>query len=229
MSVTAEKQSLVRSATKAEERFFLDWPAWAGRLLKLIFLGVRVELVNHPDLEAVGPVILAHWHGDDLALLPSLSHLKASILVSQSRDGSALSRAIEVLGHQACRGSSSRGGAEGLLAMKRALESGRNVAFAADGPRGPRLVAKPGPVYLAAKTGRPICPLGVAVTRAFTFEKSWNRTRLPLPGAKLIIYFGPLLTLPPEAARWPLHQQSRILSAAISDAARQAELLQGQG
>lgn len=209
---------------QAEEKFILDWPAWAGRLLKLINWGVRVRLIGHPNLEMEGPVILAHWHGDDLALLPTLPHLKADILVSHSRDGSALSRAIEVLGHQAVRGSSSKGGAGALLAMKRSLENGRNVAFAADGPRGPRLVAKPGPAYLAAKTGRPIAPLGMASTLAHTFKGSWNKTRLPLPGSKMVIAFGPVLHLPPEAARWPSHHQSRIVAAAISDAVRQAEL-----
>lgn len=206
------------------EQFMLDWPAWAGRLLKLINWGVRVRLVGHPDLEKEGPVILAHWHGDDLALLPTLPHLRADILVSHSRDGSALSRAIEVLGHRAVRGSSSKGGAGALLTMKRSLENGRNVAFAADGPRGPRLVAKPGPAYLAAKTGRPIAPLGMASTLAHTFKGSWNKTRLPLPGSKLVIAFGPTFHLPPEATRWPACQQSRVVGAAISDAVRQAEL-----
>lgn len=207
-----------------EEKFRLDWPAWAGRLLRLIHMGVRPRLVGYPDLEKEGPVILAHWHGDDLSLLPSLTHLRAAILVSHSRDGSALSRAIEVLGHQAVRGSSSRGGAGALLAMKRSLEDGRNVALAADGPRGPRLVAKPGPAYLAAKTGRPIAPLGTASSLAFTFKRSWNRTRLPLPGSRLVIAFGPLLYLPPEATRWPAHQQSLVVGAAIADASRKAEL-----
>ncbi|MDR0882949.1 MAG: DUF374 domain-containing protein [Candidatus Adiutrix sp.] len=205
------------------ERFFLDWPTWAGRLLKLIFRGVRLRIVGEPDLAEVGPIILAHWHADDLCLLPTLPHLRADILVSQSRDGAMLGRALAVLGHQARRGSSSRGGAAGLLALKHSLESGHNVAFAADGPRGPRLVAKPGAFYLAAKTGRPLAPLGVAVDMAFTFKKSWNQTRLPLPGAQVVIAYGPLLTWPREAARWPAHQQSHLLGAAIDGAVRLAE------
>lgn len=219
-----ERPEPAKGRHEAEENFRLNWPAWAGRLLKFINLGVRLRIIGHPDLDREGPVILSHWHGDDLALLPTLPHLRADILVSHSRDGSALSRAFDVLGHQAVRGSSSRGGAGGLLTMKRSLESGRNVAFAADGPRGPRLVAKPGPAYLAAKTGRPVAPLGAASTLAYTFKRSWNRTRLPLPGARMVIAFGPLLYLPPEAARWPAHRQSLMVGAAIADAVRAAEL-----
>jgi lysophospholipid acyltransferase (LPLAT)-like uncharacterized protein len=108
--------------------------------------------------------------------------------------------------------------------LKKALSQGRNAVFAADGPRGPRLVAKPGPAFLAAKTGRPLYPCGVAVSRAYVFKNSWHQTRLPLPGARVVFVFGPPLIFPPEAARWPAHHLSRIVGAAISDAARLAEI-----
>ncbi|MDR1045265.1 MAG: lysophospholipid acyltransferase family protein [Candidatus Adiutrix sp.] len=204
--------------------FPLDWPAWLGRFSKALYATVRLRLINHPNLEEIGPIIMAHWHGDDLCLLPTLPQMKASILVSQSRDGDILSRTFSVLGHRPIRGSSSRGGAAGLLAMKKALESGHNVALAADGPKGPYQVAKPGAAYLAAKTGRPLVPLGVAVSRACTFKKSWSKNRLALPGSRLVIAFRPPVYLPPEAARWPGHRQSRVLGAEISAAVREAEL-----
>ncbi|GHV56835.1 hypothetical protein FACS189460_2350 [Deltaproteobacteria bacterium] len=204
--------------------FFLDWPAWAARFLILLSRTYRLRIIGQPDPESLGGAVMAHWHGDDLALLPTMRHMRASILVSQSRDGEILSRALEVLGHSPCRGSSSQGGAKGLLLLKRALAAGRIADFAADGPRGPRLVAKPGPAYLAAKTGRPLYPVGVAVSPAYVFKGSWHQTRLPLPGARVVIAFGRPLRLPPEAARWPAHHQSRLVSAAIADTGRAAEL-----
>lgn len=227
--LAAEADDLAAEA--GEDSFFLDWPAWVGRLLKLMFLPVQVRTFNKPDLASQGSAIIAFWHGDDLCLLPTQPWLHANILVSHSRDGSMLSRTFRVLGHQACRGSSSKGGAGGLIALKKGLEQGVNAAFAADGPRGPRQVAKPGPVYLAAKTGRPIYPLAVAVNRAYVFKKSWNKTRLPLPFSKLAIAFGQPLLFPKEAARWPAYQQSRILTAAILDTERlaQEELRRWQG
>lgn len=208
---------------KNPERFPLDWPAWAGRLLAWSAKLLRVRIFDFPDPEASGAVIFAHWHGDDLAMLPHFGHLHPRILVSQSRDGAILSRAVSVMGFPTSRGSSSRGGAAGLLALKQSLLAGQSVVLAADGPRGPRCVAKPGPVYLAAKTGRPLLPCGAAVSFCHTF-RSWNRTRFPLPGARLVIAFGPLTYLPPEAAKWPAHVQSRYLTILISDAARKAEL-----
>ena len=202
-------------------RFFLDWPAWAARLMVLFSRTWRLRVVGQPDPDGAG--IMVHWHGDDLVLTPAMRHMNTAILVSPSRDGDRLGRALEALGHRACRGSSSRGGAEGLLALKKALAEGRNAVFAADGPRGPRLVAKPGPGFLAAKTGRPLYPAGVAVSRAHVFGNSWHQTRLPLPGARVVVAFGPALRLRPEAARWPPHHLSRLVGAALADAARAAE------
>ncbi len=210
-----------------EERghnFTLNWPRWAARFLLLSSKLVRTEIIRCPDPAQSGPLIFALWHSDDLSLLPHFRNIPADVLVSPSRDGSILSEALPVLGFQTVRGSSSRGGFGGLLALRRSLENGRSVVFAADGPKGPRQVAKPGPVYLAAKTGRPIYPVGAACDHAYIFKKSWNKTRLPWPGARLVVVFGPPLHVPPEAAKWSGREQSRLLTAAISDAAQSARL-----
>ena len=182
----------------------------------------RLRVIGQPEPAVNG--VMAHWHGDDLVLTPTMRHMNTAILVSQSRDGARLGRALAALGHQPCWGSTTRGGAAGLLALKQALARGRNAVFAADGPRGPRLVAKPGPAFLAAKTGRPLYPAGVAVSRAYVFKNSWNQTRLPLPGARVVVAFGPPLEFPPEAVRWPPHQLSRLVGAALADTSRAAEL-----
>jgi lysophospholipid acyltransferase (LPLAT)-like uncharacterized protein len=204
------------------EKYFLDWPAWAGRLMLLYSRTWRLRVIGQPEPTVNG--VMAHWHGDELALIPTMRHMNTAILVSPSRDGARQARALASLGYHISRGSSARGGAGGLLALKRALAEGRNAVFAADGPRGPRLVAKPGAGFLAAKTGRPLYPAGVAVSRAYVFKNTWNQTRLPLPGARVAVVFGPPLWLPPEAVRRPAHHLSRLVGAALSDAARTAEL-----
>lgn len=206
-----------------DEKYFLNWPAWLGRFLKVYAHLLRVRFIDMPDLGNIPPAILAIWHCEDMMMLPYFTKYDISILISQSRDGAILSRAVEALGFSTCRGSSSKGGASGLIALKRSLTDGRHVVFAADGPRGPLMVAKPGAVYLAAKTGCAIYPMGSAVSRAWVSEKSWNKTRLPQPGAKVVIAFGPPLYFPREAVHWPAHAQSRALGAAISDTVRLAE------
>lgn len=207
-----------------DETFFMNWPVLAAYFLMLSSKLVRTRTIGFPDLDEVGPVILAHWHREDLAMLPQCGHTKGCILISESRDGSILSKAVKAMGYSTCRGSSSRGALGGILALKQALENGRTIVVAADGPKGPRNIAKPGAVYLAAKTGRPIYPVGSALSYCYEFSRSWNKTRLPLPGAKLMKVFGEPLFIPPEGAKWPAYQQSRILTCAISDTVRKAEL-----
>ena len=210
------------AAIPDDERFCLDWPAWAARLLTLSAKTYRTRVIGHPDLAEAGPVIYAQWHCEDMSILPHFGFTRANILVSQSRDGAMLSRAVKVMGYDSCRGSSSRGGLGGLLALKRSLENGQSVVLAADGPRGPRGVAKAGPVYLAAKTGRPVYPAGTACSNRHVFQGTWSKTGLPLPGSKLAVVVNPPLFFPPEAARWPTHIQSRLMTAAIEDAVQAA-------
>ncbi len=84
-------------------------------------------------------------------------------MVSRSFDGEFIARTIEKLGFVAVRGSSSRGGAAALLGLKAQLEFGNPVVFTIDGPRGPKYVAKPGPVLLARASGLPMAAFYVAI------------------------------------------------------------------
>src|SRR5437773_8651610 len=55
------------------------------------------------------------------------------------------------MGYGTAQGSSSRGGLRGLAVMARRIDDGHDCAFTIDGPRGPRYVAKPGPVMLRSE------------------------------------------------------------------------------
>ena len=72
-----------------------------------------------------------------------------AVLTSQSRDGEFIARVIHRFGFVPVRGSSSRGGQRALLEMHSFVAKGGGAAFTIDGPRGPRYVAKRGPVLLA--------------------------------------------------------------------------------
>ena len=209
----------------SEPNFFLNWPSKIGKFLAFSSKLTRTRCLRHPDLKSPeGPFIFVQWHNDDLTLAPMFGSYKVCALVSPSRDGAAFRRSIEAMGCETRMGSSSRGGAEGLLALKKRLESGQHVILAADGPRGPFHVAKPGPVYLAAKTGKPIVAVAAACHFKYVSKSSWSKSALPLPGAKIVVSFSPPLYVPPEAIKWPKHVQSRFLGVAISDQAQEAEM-----
>jgi lysophospholipid acyltransferase (LPLAT)-like uncharacterized protein len=114
-------------------------------------------------------------------------------------DGQWTRKVIEWLGFGTAQGSSSRGGLRGLAVMARRLEEGVDCAFTIDGPRGPRYVAKPGPVMLARKTGCPILVFHIGVDRGKTFEQTWDHFLLPAPFARTLILFAPPIYVPKDA------------------------------
>jgi lysophospholipid acyltransferase (LPLAT)-like uncharacterized protein len=83
--------------------------------------------------------------------------------------------------------------------MARRLEEGVDCAFTIDGPRGPRYIAKPGPVMLARKTGCPVLVFHIGVSRGKTFEKTWDHFLLPAPFARAVILFAPPIYVSADA------------------------------
>ena len=108
-------------------------------------------------LDEKKPVLVAHWHEDEWALLGLWSNRGAHTLVSLSKDGGAMTRFLELCGWKISRGSSSKGGATGLLSLIKAVKKSDHplVTMAVDGPRGPRRRAKRCPPTL---TRRPQLP-----------------------------------------------------------------------
>jgi lysophospholipid acyltransferase (LPLAT)-like uncharacterized protein len=79
--------------------------------------------------------------------------------------------------------------------MHTEVEEGRSVAFTIDGPRGPRYVAKPGPVLLARNTQEPIVPFYTAVEDGWVLH-SWDRFVIPKPFTRVYLRVGRLVMVP---------------------------------
>ena len=134
--------------------------------------------------------VFGHWHGDDVALIGFCRHSKFLTLASQSKDGTIMAAALKVMGFAVARGSSSRGGLRGLVAMIGMLKKENYfVSFAVDGPSGPRHKAKPGAHLLASRTNLPLYQCVVSCKRKWVFHKTWSQTYLPKPFAKIDLYF----------------------------------------
>lgn len=137
--------------------------------------------------------MLSHWHGDELALLSIVKRYRIATIASQSRDGELMATVLKWLGAKTSRGSSTRGGVQALKGLLRLVKEGGNCSFAVDGPKGPLHKVKPGVFELSRMIRAPIYAAGVATSNALYFPKSWNKTFLPKPFAKVIIYWvGPL-------------------------------------
>jgi len=163
----------------------------------------RVRVIE-PDslkksLEHNEGVVLAHWHGDELALLSVVKRYRIATIASQSKDGELMAKVLQWLGAKTSRGSSTRGGVQALKGLLRLVKDGGNCSFAVDGPKGPIYKVKPGVFELSRMIRGSVYAAGVATNRAIHFPKSWNKTYLPKPFAKVIIYWsGPMKPLDRE-------------------------------
>jgi lysophospholipid acyltransferase (LPLAT)-like uncharacterized protein len=143
--------------------------------------------------------IWAFWHRVIIPIVWWRRNHGVVIMNTTAFDGQWTRKVIEWLGFGTAQGSSSRGGLRGLAVMARRLDEGLDCGFTIDGPRGPRYVAKPGPVMLARKTGCPVMVFHIGVDRGMTFEKTWDHFLLPMPFARAVILFSPPIYVPKNA------------------------------
>jgi lysophospholipid acyltransferase (LPLAT)-like uncharacterized protein len=174
--------------------------------------------------QGLGRPIHAFWHG---RILPGTVYFKRQgivVITSENFDGEWIARIITRFGYGTARGSSSRGARKALLQLVREVRE-RPVAFTLDGPRGPARVAQPGAVWLAKTTGNPIIPFHLEADRHWTL-RSWDRTQVPKPFAKVALVFAPPLQVPADSDAAQLEAESRRLEAALAGCERRClELL----
>lgn len=138
------------------------------------------------------PVILAHFHGDELALVALTPNYKIATMTSTSKDGEMMNTVLNLMGGKTSRGSSTRGGVSALKGLIEHCKNGSNSSIAVDGPKGPIHQVKPGVFELSRLMKSPIFAGGVVCDRAWSFPKSWNKTYLPKPFAKIqVVWLGP--------------------------------------
>lgn len=179
---------------------------WVGATL-------RFTVIREPDCQSDGrgtsPVIWCFWHRCVIPAGYRFRGNQIAVMISRSFDGEYIARILAKLGYRPVRGSSSRGAVGALMGMREELESGHAAVFTIDGPRGPRYVAKPGPVLLAKKSGQSINCFYIAVERAWILN-SWDQMIIPKPFSRACAYFSSPMNVPADASdeqMASLHQQ----------------------
>ncbi|MGA8530382.1 MAG: lysophospholipid acyltransferase family protein [Acidobacteriaceae bacterium] len=215
------------------QRFsFGQWVAlWiVPKLTALILAGIgitlRFEVIAEEGAVPASPPargIFCFWHRCTLPAGWYFRKYRCSILISRSFDGELIAQTLGLLGYGTVRGSSSRGGAAGLIAMRDVLASGLPVVFTADGPRGPIYQTKIGPVKLAAMTGEPIGSFYLLPQRAWAV-RSWDHFLVPRPFSRVVVSWARSLPAPaPDADAAALEAARQELNAALERARLRAE------
>ncbi len=177
-----------------------------------------------------GTFFVTHWHQSLLTLLGPHHHMPVATLSSRSRDGGIMAAYLETIGIKVVRGSSSKGGAAGAKELIRALREGYHAVLNVDGPRGPFKEVKDGSIELARRCGVPILPLAARATRELSFKRSWDRFRVPLPGAHVAVVYGePILFPPGEPSADEILARRRLLATRLHDLEAEATRLVGRG
>lgn len=191
-----------------------------------------------PAIATLTPAIAALWHGQHLlgpAINPGTNKVVA--MFSRSADAELNALVAERLGFGIVRGSGGRegrhsadkGGARALIALKRTLDEGMNVAMIADIPHGTPRQAGLGIVTLAKISGRPIVPIAVATSRRKVIEKSWDKTTINLPFGRYAIAIGDPVHVPADAGDEEMEARRRAVTDALNDVTDRAyRLVDGQ-
>ncbi len=185
-----------------QQRVALWLITWTGYLvIRLIAptmkLAVSFEDGGPASLEE-RPLVLAFWHSCIFPAIYAWRDLHIRVMSSDSFDGEYTGRIIRKFGFVKVRGSSSKGAVRALLGMRREIEQGWTVAFTIDGPRGPRYVAKPGPVVLARATGAPMVAFHIALEDPWVLN-TWDKSMIPKPFSRALLRVSRKITVPEHA------------------------------
>ena len=121
-------------------------PPLGALVIRGIKASMRLEQRGYEPVDTLyrekRSIILAFWHAQQLMIPFGYRGPGSHVLISQHGDGEIIARIIARFGHEAVRGSSTRGGAGALRSLIKLGRSGKDVVVTPDGPKGPRQVAK---------------------------------------------------------------------------------------
>jgi lysophospholipid acyltransferase (LPLAT)-like uncharacterized protein len=214
------------------QRIALWFISWAGFLaIRLICATMRFSISSEVEGEdasqiATDPIarriVAPFWHRAVFAATYFFRDRNIAVMTSSSFDGEYIARIISRFGFEPVRGSSSRGGVRALLGMHKILDRGNTAAFTIDGPRGPRYIAKPGPVLLSRNTQAPIRCFYVAVDRYWQLG-SWDAFMIPQPFARAYIRWSAPIHVPQNADTAQMEQLHREMQSALERVTAYAE------
>ncbi len=167
------------------------------------------------------PSIYVFWHEYLLFPITLRCGYGLRLLVSRHRDAAVLGAAAQYFGFGVILGSTRRGGASASLEIIRGHGDLRLV-ITPDGPRGPRRQMALGPIYLAAKLGAEIIPLGFGYDRPWRMP-SWDRFAIPRPFSRARCVAGPAIRVPPESDRETMEHFREKLEKLLNDLTHLAE------
>ena len=159
-------------------------------LVRVIYL-TNKKVFHHANIKEDETIVVAFWHGELLMqpfnyqkLKPN-SHVRA--IISEHKDGEAITKTVEYLGIGSIRGSSSKGGAKALISTIKELKKGNDIAITPDGPRGPRFSVANGIVAISQKSKAKVAVFNCKPSKYWQLN-SWDKFIIPKPFGTIEFY-----------------------------------------
>jgi lysophospholipid acyltransferase (LPLAT)-like uncharacterized protein len=167
--------------------------------------------------------IYCFWHEDMLSLANFFSDSGTHVLIGRGRDGGLYGSMIQALGfHTVCEATEQVESSAGLQ-ITNSLQ-GASLGVASDGPLGPRREFQTAAILLAARTGMPLIPIGLA------YDRPWHlagRSKLviPRPFSRVVVCANGPLSVPSGANREFLEAQRQKVAGLMQESSLRAESL----
>ncbi len=160
---------------------------------------------NNPK---IFPCIYVMWHANQFLVYGIEDKAHLSILISNSKDGEIVARAVAKMGFKVVRGSSGKKGAvESTMQMLHRLKDGECVGIMVDGPSGPLHKVKNGAIKLAQISGAPIIPAyWYSPQKTFISLPSWDKMKTPFGDCNILNIYGEPIYVNSEATSEELAQ-----------------------
>jgi lysophospholipid acyltransferase (LPLAT)-like uncharacterized protein len=168
-------------------------------ILETIWRTSRIKLSGRERLTEVmrefGSVVPVFWHQHLLicgrfmaaGFIPGM---KPGFMISPSVDGEAPTMMANLYGCHVVRGSGSYTGIRAVRGVHQAIvKENISPAITPDGPRGPRFKLKPGAIFAAQISGKPVIPIAYAA-RPAKLLRTWDKFVIPMPFSKIHISIG---------------------------------------
>ncbi len=209
--------------------------ALVAAYVRVVLSTTRWRVIGQPFatrlIDAGQPAVVAFWHGRLGAMIELraryLGAPRLAVLSSTHRDGRISAATMRRFGLDVIDGSSRRGGSEGLRRLVGWVRAGNWAAITPDGPRGPRMRARPGILVLARLSGAPILPVAFSTTRGRVL-RSWDRMLLPYPFGSGVFVIGAPIEVPRDAGEAEVARLHEALETALTAALRTADAACGR-
>ncbi len=198
--MSKQSESLEHSKTLKEKILISIVPILFSLIQRVYVLTLRVKVIGAEHLENLArnnkPWIYSVWHTNVIFTPIFTKKYPATVMISSSRDGELITRVVRQFGHDAVRGSSTRGGLKALKGFISGLKNGGRGGITPDGPLGPAFKMQEGLLIAASRSGAPVVPFYYEASPQWIVEKSWDKQRIPKPFSRVVISFGAPVYVP---------------------------------